>query len=253
MTVGRGGIDLGQFEGFFKRYEKKYLLNEIKYDQLLQSLKDKLEIDAYGDTSICNIYFDTPQHLLIRNSLEKPVYKEKLRLRSYGTPTEGDMVYVELKKKYKGIVYKRRVKLELSEAEQYLYYRRPLDHPSQIEKEIDWFLRFYQDIEPSMYISYRRIAMYGTEDPQLRITFDTEIQWRDTDLWLEYGSWGNQLLQDNERLMEIKIPGAMPIWLAHILDEMEIYPISFSKYGKGYQQSLQMTHIEKNKGEILYA
>ncbi|MDF2486840.1 MAG: molecular chaperone [Herbinix sp.] len=244
---------MGQFEGIFKRYEKKYLLNEIKYDQLLQSLKDKLEIDAYGDTSICNIYFDTPQHLLIRNSLEKPVYKEKLRLRSYGTPTEGDKVYVELKKKYKGIVYKRRVKLELSEAEQYLYYRRPLDHPSQIEKEIDWFLRFYQDIEPSMYISYRRIAMYGIEDPQLRVTFDTEIQWRDTDLWLEYGSWGNQLLQDNERLMEIKMPGAMPIWLAHILDEMEIYPISFSKYGMGYQQSLQMTHIEKNKGEILYA
>lgn len=244
---------MGQCEGTFKRYEKKYLLDEIKYRQLRQCLKDKLEIDAYGDTSICNIYFDTPQHLLIRNSLEKPVYKEKLRLRSYGTPTEGDKVYVELKKKYKGIVYKRRVKLELCEAEQYLYYNRPVDHPSQITKEIDWFLKFYQDIEPAMYISYQRIAMYGKDDPQLRVTFDHDIQWRATDLWLEYGSWGNQLLQNNERLMEIKIPGAMPIWLSHILDELEIYPISFSKYGKGYQESLQMTHTERNKGEILYA
>jgi hypothetical protein len=210
-------------------------------------------VDEYGEADICNIYFDTPSHLLIRNSLEKPVYKEKLRLRSYGTPQEGDKVYIELKKKYKGIVYKRRVKLELSEAEQYLYYNRPMEQPTQITKEIDWFLHFYQNTTPAMYISYQRIAMYGKETPELRVTFDRNILWRDTDLWLEYGSWGNQLLEEEERLMEIKIPGAMPIWLSHILDELEIYPVSFSKYGKGYQESLQTRNHEIKKGDILYA
>lgn len=244
---------MGKAEGTFKRYEKKYLVNELKYWQLRQYLKDRMVADEYGEADICNIYFDTLNHLLIRNSLEKPVYKEKLRLRSYGTPQEGDRVYVELKKKYKGIVYKRRVKLELDEAEQYLYHNKPVEAATQITKEIDWFIQFYENIRPSMYISYQRIALYGVETPELRITFDRNILWRDTDLWLEYGSWGNPLLMEGERLMEIKIPGAMPIWLSHLLDELEIYPVSFSKYGKGYQESLRKSNHEIIKGDILYA
>ncbi len=244
---------MGLAEGTFRRYEKKYLINGLKYYLLRQYLKDMMTIDEYGEADICNIYFDTPNHLLIRNSLEKPVYKEKLRLRSYGTPKEGDTVYVELKKKYKGIVYKRRVKMELSAAEQYLYYNKSIEKPTQITKEIDWFMKFYENIKPSMYISYQRIAMYGTENPELRITFDRNILWRDRDLWLEYGSWGSPLLEEDERLMEIKIPGAMPVWLSHILNDLEIYPTSFSKYGKGYQESLQQTNYETRKGDILYA
>lgn len=240
-------------EGTFQRYEKKYLVSELKYCLLRQYLKDKMMIDKYGEADICNIYFDTPNHLLIRKSLEKEVYKEKLRLRSYGTPQEGDTVYAELKKKYKGIVYKRRVKMELNEAEQYLYNHSPMVKPNQITKEIDWFIKFYRNIEPAMYISYQRIAMYGVECPDLRITFDRNILWRDKDLWLEHGSWGNPLLMEGERLMEIKIPGAMPVWLSHILDDLEIYPSSFSKYGKGYLESLLQTNYENEKGEILYA
>ncbi len=244
---------MGLAEGIFKRYEKKYLISGLKYCLLREYLKDMMTIDEYGEADICNIYFDTSNHLLIRNSLEKPVYKEKLRLRSYGTPKEGDTVYVELKKKYKGIVYKRRVKMEISAAEQYLYYNKPIEKPTQIIKEIDWFMKFYENIKPSMYISYQRIAMYGTENPELRITFDRNILWRDRDLWLEYGSWGSPLLEEDERLMEIKIPGAMPVWLSHILNDLEIYPVSFSKYGKGYQESLQQTYYETRKGDILYA
>jgi len=249
---------MNQYQETFKRYEKKYLLSEKKYRMLRQKLQSGLHIDNYGKVTICNIYFDTPESLLIRTSLDKPVYKEKLRLRSYGTPARGDKVFIELKKKYKGIVYKRRVDMELSEAEHYLYDRNPARKPSQITREIDWILGYYEGLAPAMYISYNRIAMYGSEDPQLRVTFDSNILWRREQLSLEAGVWGSPLLEEGQRLMEIKIPGAMPLWLAHILDELEIYPVSFSKYGKGYQESemLAKSNINSNvnrRGEIRYA
>lgn len=244
---------MNQIQGTFKRYEKKYLLSDKKYKMLRQRLQDKMNIDNYGKTTICNIYFDTPDHLLIRNSLEKPIYKEKLRLRSYGTPNNGDTVFIELKKKYKGIVYKRREDMEVTLAEQYLYNVEPVSNPTQITREIDWFVKFYNNLAPAMYISYNRIAMYGTEDSELRITFDSNILWREEELWLECGTWGNQLLEEDQRLMEIKMPGAMPLWLSHILNELEIYPISFSKYGNGYLQSEKLKKNKRLKGEIKYA
>lgn len=244
---------MSQFQGTFKRYEKKYLLTETKYKLLKQRLQNKLIIDNFGKSTICNIYFDTPEKLLIRSSLEKPIYKEKLRLRSYGTPNQGDMVFIELKKKYNGVVYKRREKMELAMAEGYLYDLKPVKESSQITKEIDWVLQFYKNIAPAMYISYNRIAMYGADDNELRVTFDSNILWREDELWLEAGVWGNQLLEEGCRLMEIKIPGAMPLWLSHILDELEIFPVSISKYGQGYQQSIQIKKNERTKGVIKYA
>lgn len=242
-----------QAQSNFQRYEKKYLLNELQYRQLRQGLKEGFEVDQYQEATICNIYFDTPSHLLIRNSLEKPVYKEKLRLRSYGTPAEGDLVYAELKKKYKGVVYKRRVKMELEQAEQYLYERKPAEKSSQIIREIDYFMNFYQGMRPSMYISYQRIAMIGLENEDLRITFDRNLLWREEELWLECGAWGNSLLEEGQRLMEIKIPGVMPVWLSQLQNELKIYPTSFSKYGKGYERSLQEIKVETRKGDRLYA
>jgi hypothetical protein len=244
---------MSQFQGVFKRYEKKYLLSEKKYKLLRQKLQDKLNVDNFGKTTICNIYFDTPDHLLIRNSLEKPVYKEKLRLRSYGTPLDGDKVFIELKKKYKGVVYKRRENMELTSAEKYLYDAEPISQPTQITREIDWFLSFYKKIEPVMYIAYNRIAMYGVEDSELRVTFDSNIVWREEELHLGCGIWGKPLLEEGQRLMEIKIPGTMPIWLSHILDELEIYPASFSKYGRGFEQSEISKKNERIKGEKKYA
>jgi hypothetical protein len=231
------------YQDTFKRYEMKYLLDEDKYRLLRQRLKDKLSVDCFGRTAICNIYFDTPDHRLIRTSLEKPVYKEKLRLRSYGTPQEGGTVFIELKKKYKGVVYKRREKMELLEAENYLYDNMPSVKQTQITREIDWFIKAYRCLEPSMYISYNRTAMYGIDDPELRITFDSNILWREEELRLGYGEWGNPILEEGQRLMEIKLPGTMPLWLAHLLDEFKIYPVSFSKYGRGYQ----ITELQKNK------
>lgn len=240
---------MSQFQGTFKRYEKKYLLSEMEYKQLRARLQDKLCVDAYGNTTICNIYFDTPSYQLVRTSMEKPVYKEKLRLRSYGTPQEGDTVFIELKKKYKGVVYKRREKLELNKAENYLYDKKPAMEDSQIIREIDWFLQFYSDIAPAMYIAYDRVAMYGVEDSELRVTFDTNILWREDTLFLEAGKYGNALLPEGYRLMEIKIPGTMPLWLSHILDELEIYPTSFSKYGRGYEQLTNRNVYERMGGK----
>lgn len=245
-----------QFQGTFKRYEKKYLLNEIKFEKLKLKLKDKFILDTYGNMTVCNIYFDTPNHQLIRSSLEGSVYKEKLRLRSYGVPGDNDEVFVELKKKYKGVVYKRREKMQLTNAKDYLYDNCPIREKTQVIKEIDWFLMFYKEIIPSMYISYDRTALVGVDDPELRITFDNNILWREERQYLEAGVFGNPLLKKGEVLMEIKIPFTMPIWLSHILDELEIYPTSFSKYGMSYKQS-QIVGGNKNftekKGEIKYA
>lgn len=242
-----------KFQETFKRYEKKYMLTEKKYRQLRQKLKDNLNVDKFGKVSICNIYFDTPDFRLIRKSLEKPIYKEKLRIRSYGTPREGDMIFIELKKKYDGIVYKRREKMELSKVENYLYNREPAEYSTQITSEIDWVLKFYDKIAPAMYLSYNRIAMYGVKDSELRVTFDSNITYRTTDLHLEEGVWGEQLIDEGYRLMEIKIPGSMPLWLSHILDELEIYPCSFSKYGKGYEQTEKLKINKRIEGEKKYA
>ncbi|SCZ78758.1 polyphosphate polymerase domain-containing protein [Acidaminobacter hydrogenoformans] len=221
----------------FKRYEKKYLLSRGQYDALRPLLQEKMTQDAYGEHTICNLYFDTPEYDLIRTSIEKPVYKEKLRLRSYGVPAANDQVFLELKKKYKGIVYKRRVDLSLQEAADYLRYgKRPLSD-SHVFNEIDWFQSMYH-ATPKVFIAYERSAWHGNEDANLRVTFDQGIRFRETALDLASGDWGQALLEDDRVLMEIKIPGAMPLWMSRMLSELKIYPASFSKYGVCYKAYL---------------
>ena len=237
---------MDDFQMTFKRYEIKYLLDEKTYLELRKRLEGKMVVDQYGEKTVCNIYFDTPDSRLIRTSLEKPVYKEKLRLRSYGTPERNSTVFVELKKIYKGVVYKRREDMVLSEAEAYLYQGWKPGFSSQVLREIDWFLKYYGQITPAMYISYERIAMNEVKDSGLRVTFDTNILWRKEELNLKEGSWGNPILEPGQRLMEIKIAGAMPLWLGEILDKLYIYPVSFSKYGRAYQD--QIKQEMKNRG-----
>lgn len=237
---------MSEYQMTFQRFEIKYLLSPVQFRELKKGLEGKLVTDQYGKSTICNIYFDTPDSRLIRQSLEKPVYKEKLRLRSYGLPEEDGSVFLELKKKYKGIVYKRREVMNLSEAEEYLYCHRKPERDSQVLHEIDWFLNYYKQVIPAMYISYDRVAMYGVEDAELRVTFDGNILWRDMKLNLDKGSWGQPLLEPSWCLMEIKIAGSMPMWLGHILDELQIYPASFSKYGQAYAKQTMMKL--QNKG-----
>lgn len=222
------------FQTVFKRVEKKYILSAEQYTALRQKLEGYMTVDEYGETTICNIYYDTPEHLLVRRSLEKPIYKEKLRVRSYGTPKEGGRVFVEVKKKFKGVVYKRRASMALEEAYEFTKGVPIGTQDKQIENELLYFIKFYRGIAPAMYLSYDRIALFGNEDPALRLTFDTNITFREEDMLLEHGSYGRKLLDEGVRIMEIKISNAMPLWLSHMLDELKIYPASFSKYGSAY-------------------
>lgn len=223
-------------QAVFKRYEKKYLLNEAQYKNLTAVINAHLKVDKYGKHTICNIYFDTPDFYLIRRSIDKPAYKEKLRLRSYGIPTETSKVFIELKKKYKGVIYKRRITMPLKDAYRYLTQGITTD-TSQIKKEIDYFMSYYRPI-PKMYIAYDRVAYFCESDPNFRITFDSDIRYRDDDLYLENGDHGDYLLEKGYHLMELKIAGAIPLWLTHALTELQIYPTSFSKYGNIYKTLL---------------
>lgn len=228
---------MANYQDVFKRYEKKYMLTEHQYEILRQELDAYLVKDKFGMHTIGNIYFDTGSYELIRASIEKPVYKEKLRLRGYGALKKDDSVFIELKKKYKGIVYKRRVQLPLKDAQAYLVNGRQPGDFSQILREIDWFLQSYQPL-PKVYIAYDRIAFSGLEDENLRLTFDHNIRFRESSLDLVKGHWGTPLLDHGKVLMEIKVPGTMPLWLSKILTEQRIFPTSFSKYGACYQKFL---------------
>ncbi len=236
------------YQEIFKRYEKKYIIHENIFDELVSRLEEHFVSDKYAKSTVCNIYYDTPDHLLIRNSIEKPVYKEKLRVRSYGVPNDDSMVFVELKKKYKGVVYKRRVEMSLAQSRDFISGKSSPQINPQIEKELGYFLGFYKNIAPAMFLSYERIALCRIENPSLRITFDYNIIYREDQLELEKGIWGKNLLEGNTKIMEIKIPGAMPIWLSKILDELKIYPQSFSKYGTAYLQQLSE---KNNKGKVI--
>lgn len=228
---------MAQYQNVFKRKEKKYLLTAPQYQALLPRLQEYMTVDEHGLHTICNLYFDTDRYDLIRHSIEKPVYKEKLRLRSYGVPGPDDRVFLELKKKLKGVVYKRRVSLTLEEARRYLLHHEQPRGESQILHEIDWFLQRYQPV-PKIYIAYDRTAFFGNEDKDLRVTFDQNILFRESLLDLSGGNWGSPLLKTGSFLMEIKIPGAMPLWLSHVLNELGLFPTSFSKYGNIYKEHL---------------
>lgn len=232
----------------FKRYEKKYMLTTEQYQRLLLLLNDKVEKDEYGKYTIHNIYFDTPDYQLIRTSLEKPLYKEKFRLRSYGLPTQEDTVYLEIKKKYDGIVYKRRKSMTLKAAEAYLYHGIRPHSDNQILHELDWFLQRYP-LEPKVYLSYDRNAYKGIEDSELRITFDSNINCRTNHLTLTSSYIDQSLVQPNQILMEIKFAGAMPLWLSIVLAQLDIYSSSFSKYGTYYKS----TFMTNQKGIQKYA
>lgn len=221
----------------FKRYEKKYILTQDQLSRMLAGMEDYVCADEFGRYTICNIYYDTDDFQLIRTSLEKPVYKEKLRMRSYGTPGGQDKVFVELKKKYDGIVYKRRTVMQAADAVSYIHNGNAPEQEDQICHEIDWFMRSYRPT-PKVFIAYDRTAFAGLDDPNLRITFDTNLRWRDTDLDLRLGDHGAPILPPDQILMEIKIPGTAPVWLAHLLSEIGAFPTSFSKYGTCYKQNI---------------
>lgn len=229
------------YQATFQRYESKYLLSKLQKAALLQEMQPYMKLDAYGRTTIRNIYYDTPDYRLIRRSLEKPVYKEKLRIRSYQQVTPNDPVFVELKKKYQSVVYKRR--LTVSEEQVMTCFRHglPLPVQSQIADEIAYFRAYYQKLEPAVFLSYEREAYYEIAGGEFRVTFDENILYREQDFSLGSSIYGTPILQRGQTLMELKAAGSLPLWMCHALNRLHIYQTSFSKYGRAYQDSLQKT------------
>ena len=222
----------------FNRYEKKYLIDAKDFKWLLEKLKERMEPDKYNKDgrlyNISNIYYDTPDDALIRASIEKPVYKEKLRLRSYGVPGIYDEVFLEIKKKYNGMVNKRRTCLRLKEAYNLLDNGiKPEDSfgiNKQVLEEIRYLLKIYKPV-PKVYLTYDRMAFFDREDDDFRVTFDTNIRTRRYDVGLEKGSHGELLIGNALWLMEVKSSKAIPLWFTKLLEEKNIKSVSFSKYG----------------------
>ena len=238
---------MSEIQRCFKRVEKKYMLTREQYKAMLLGMAFRMVPDEHPRYTIGNVYYDTADYDLIRTSLEKPVYKEKLRVRSYGVPGDDGLAFVEIKKKFDGVVYKRRVTMTAAEATAWLHGGRP-PKESQISREIDWFMKNYRPT-PAVYIAYDREAYAGRENSDLRITFDTNLRWRDYDVDLRAGDHGNPIIRDDQVLMEIKIPGTAPLWLAHLLSENHIVSTSFSKYGAYYKQAVltPYTYITTSK------
>ncbi len=225
--------------GIFKRVEKKYLLTEEQSRQFIEMLGDRIVDDRYTDYTICNIYFDTDNNDLIRRSLEKPLYKEKFRVRCYGVPGEDTMIFLELKKKWQGVVYKRRVEMPAHVAFDYLLKGiYPSEYDCQILKEIDYTLKHYE-LKPAVFLAYDRMAYAVKDMPEIRFTLDSNIRSRKKDLDMRHGDEGRSLYEEDMKLLEIKAPDALPLWFVDIMAKLGIFSTSFSKYGRVYQSRLK--------------
>lgn len=229
-------------EKSFKRHEIKYLIIINQYINLMDYLSDKVEKDVVYKSTICNVYYDTDNFELIRKSIEKPIYKEKLRIRSYIKPTLDSSVYVELKKKYDHIAYKKREKI----AYKYILNNSFLEGAeTQIDKEIKYFNDFYDGLPPKMFLSYEREAYYFKDDNQIRITFDTNIKYRTENVSLLPSISDTRLLPNNLVLMELKVPFSIPYDLARYLSSEKIFKTPFSKYGTAYKQIHKLSQNSK--------
>lgn len=224
------------YQSIFKRYELKYMLTMEQKAKILEAMAPYMALDEFGRTTIRNIYFDTDSYRLIRHSIGKPAYKEKLRIRSYSQAVSDSTVFLELKKKYRHVVYKRRVSLPEKEAMAFVCQEHHCSMTSQILEEIDYFLDYYDTLRPVVFLSYEREAFYSKDESDFRVTFDDTILCRQNDISLKSEVYGTPLLPENMVLMEIKCSGGIPLWMSHVLTEEHIYKTSFSKYGTAYQK-----------------
>ncbi len=245
---------MAAYQAVFRRYELKYMLTLEQKEIILKAIEPYMSIDEYGRTTIRNIYFDTPNYRLIRASIEKPIYKEKLRIRSYEQATPDSKVFVEIKKKYDHVVYKRRTSLPEADAMSWLCDRQKPIKPKnpQIANEIDYFLDFYQDLRPSVFLTYEREAYFTKAKSDFRVTFDDTILYRQNDISLTSEAYGTRILPEGYVLMEIKCSGGIPLWMVEVLSRERIYKTSFSKYGTAYKNIIlpQLQNERLNKSQI---
>jgi hypothetical protein len=226
---------MGKYKCEFLRVEKKYLLDEVQYQKILDAVSPQMIEEKYGTSTILNIYYDTPDWALIRASIEKPLYKEKLRLRAYGEVTDNSEVFIEIKKKLNGVVYKRRISMLLRDAREFLNSNTKKTSGEQVLCEAAWMLNSY-NLYPAAAIIYDRTAFVGKDEPDFRLTIDRNLIGRTDSPDLTYGNLGNKFLHDGQYLMEIKTAGGMPLWMCRLLGDLHIYPTSYSKYGEYYKE-----------------
>lgn len=295
---------MAAYSSVFKRVEKKYRIGAAERAAVEAAAGGPMAVDAYGRTRITSLYLDTPERSMIARSVEKPLYKEKLRLRAYGDAagvtlmgafgagpivrepgglplSDGEVetrvasglqvpgaaaalpVFFGIKKKFKGIVYKRRLALTLPAALAFvsgLPYeqacaRWPLSDAAlaaaalspatrQIARELEAAMDRWLPLVPSMGIACDRVAWaYRPEmfqeregdelfDSELRITFDDCLEYLDCHCF--HSPW-RPIIESSESVMEIKSAGPYPPWLVEVLSAERIYPASFTKYGNAYQ------------------
>lgn len=223
----------------FKRYELKYLLTRAQYEAVKSEISSRLSPDVFGKNTVQSLYLDTDDFRLVRESLEKPVFKEKLRLRCYNLNDCNKDIFIEMKRKYDGVVYKRRISCKENEVNEVLNEN---PQASQIGKELDYFMRFYGKLSPKMLILYDREAFFDKES-DLRVTFDGNIRYRTDDLNFYTSLDGEELLSSDGVLMEIKTGSAIPLWLCKILNKEKIIKQSFSKYGTAYNKNKIRSNI----------
>lgn len=237
-----------EYQNIFERYEIKYLISKKEREMLEKYMMPYMTADKHKETSVRNIYFDTPCDLLVRRSIEGPLYKEKLRIRSYGEATSDSTVFIELKKKYNSVVYKRRISSTENAAMSCFLKDIQPEKNGQIYKEIEYFKCHYGILLPKIFLSYDRNAFYSPTDINLRITFDENILYRDTNLSLCSKAYGNRLLEKGMVLLEIKTASAIPLWLTGFLTRNKMNKVSFSKYGGAYIRQMEL----KGKGGLKY-
>jgi SPX domain protein involved in polyphosphate accumulation len=236
------------YQAVFKRYEMKYMMTKKQQKSVLEAMLPHMKLDDFGHTTIRNIYFDTDSYRLVRRSIEKPVYKEKLRIRSYKQAGADDKVFVELKKKYDDVVYKRREAITLKSTQNWLKDKTQFPKETQIGREIDYFFTYYETLAPKVFLSYEREAFYSLDGSDFRVTFDENILAREEELSLSKDVWGEKLIDDNMVLMEIKTSGGIPLWMTKVLTDQKIYKTSFSKYGTAYESMI----MNQGRNDTLY-
>jgi SPX domain protein involved in polyphosphate accumulation len=229
----------------FNRVEEKYIITREQYKQLVEGFRDEMTVDTYSKDNrfyqIANIYYDTEDNNLIRISQQKPVYKEKLRLRAYGVPNEDSKVFFEVKKKYRGVVNKRRSVMTLKEA---YAFSESMELPEikdymnpQVLRELKHSISYYNAV-PKVYLAYERRAFFGKNDSSFRVTFDRNIIARRDDLRLENGIYGDRVVDEDVMIMEVKFSERPPLWFLRLINKFGLKKGSFSKYGTEYNKYL---------------
>ena len=224
---------MGQINQVFQRYELKYILKPEDYSFIRTELLKHMRVDEYGMTTIQSVYYDTPDSILIRKSIDNPGFKEKIRMRSYGLASENSQCFIELKRKAEGLVYKRRIPVTEEIACDFMSHKGNVED-TQIARELTYFRDYYKDLKPAILIIYERES-FTKDGSEVRVTFDYNPRYRTTDVNLHTSLDGEPLLDEDYVLMEIKVLHNMPLWLTDILTRGHIKKGSMSKYGKAYQ------------------